>query len=164
MEKSNLIHTALFCKGWYKIHYMHEVASFEEFVVNLWKNMAIYLKEDCMYEFKTQDQVIHKLLYHIDYTDVFKKDNSRIGQLPWLYEEVKRIQTCYAYADITFEQAILYVCYTVFQCAHKDCFSEPLIADFSKFEMSETIAERIKDEPDFLTTHQCILNSESDER
>lgn len=156
MEKSSLIHTALFCKGWYKIHYMHEVASFEEFVVNLWKNMAIYLKEDCMYEFKTQDQVIHKLLYHIDYyTDVFKKDNSRIGKLPWLYEEVKRIQLyC---PDITFEQAIVYVCYTVFQCAHKDCFSEPLIADFSKFEMSETIAERIKDEPDFLTKYQCIL-------
>jgi len=156
MEKSSLIHTALFCKGWYKIHYMHEVASFEEFVVNLWKNMAIYLKEDCMYEFKTQDQVIHKLLNHIDYTNVFKNDNSRIGKLPWLYEEVKRIQTyC---DDITFEQAIVYVCYTVFQCAHKDCFSEPLIADFSKFEMSETIAERIKDEPDFLTKYQCILS------
>lgn len=156
MEKSNLIHTALFCKGWYKIHYMHEIASFEEFVVNLWKNMAIYLKEDCMYEFKTQDQVIHKLLNHIDYyINVFKNDNCRIGKLPWLYEEVKRIQSyC---SDITFEQAIVYACYTVFQCAHKDCFSEPLIADYSKFEMSETIAERIKDEPDFLKENHCIL-------
>lgn len=156
MEKSSLIHTALFCKGWYKINFIHDAAPFKEFVDNLWKNMAIYLKEDCMYEFKTQDQVIHKLLYHIDYyTDVFKKDNCRIGKLPWLYEEVKRIQSyC---SDITFEQAIVYVCYTVFQCAHKDCFSEPLIADYSKFEMSDTIAERIKDEPDFLTTHQCIL-------
>lgn len=156
MEKSSLIHTALFCKGWYKIHYMHEIASFEEFVVNLWKNMAIYLKEDCMYEFKTQDQVIHKLLNHIDYyINVFKNDNCRIGKLPWLYEEVKRIQS-YDY-DITFEQAIVYVCYTVLQCAHKDCFSEPLIADYSKFEMSETIAERIKDEPDFLKENHCIL-------
>lgn len=134
---------------------MHEVASFEEFVANLWKNMAIYLKEDCMYEFKTKDQVIHKLLNHIDYIDVFKNDNCRIGKLPWLYEEVKRIQSyC---SDITFEAAIVYVCYTVFQCAHKDCFSEPLIADYSKFEMSETIAERIKDEPDFLKENHCIL-------
>ena len=103
MEKSSLIHTALFCKGWYKIKYLHDAGSFKEFVDNLWKNMAIYLEEDCMYEFKTQDQVIHKLLKHLDYTNVFKNDNCRIGKLPWLYEEVKRIQTyC---KDIDFEAA-----------------------------------------------------------
>lgn len=155
MEKSSLIHTALFCKGWYKIHYSTNKKSFKEFVDNLWKNMAIYLKEDCMYEFKTQNQVIHKLLNHIDYTNVFKNDNCRIGKLPWLYEEVKRIQMfC---NDIDFEAAIVYVCYTVFQCAHKDCFSEPLIADYSKFEMSDTILDRIEENPNFLEEHQCIL-------
>lgn len=160
--KSSLIHTALFCKGWYKIKYLHDTGSFKEFVDNLWKNMAIYLAEDCMYEFKTQDQVIHKLLNHLDYVNMFKNDNCRIGKLPWLYEEVKRIQTyC---NDIDFEAAIVYVCYTVFQCAHKDCFRDPLIPNYVKFEMSDTIIERIKDEPDFLSTHQCILNSENDER
>ena len=43
MEKSNLIHTALFCKGWYKIKYLHDLGSFKDFVDNLWKNMAIYI-------------------------------------------------------------------------------------------------------------------------
>lgn len=156
MQKSNLLHTALFCKGWYKIIHTTNNMSFKDFTDLLWKNMAIYLEEDCMYKFNTQGQVLNKLLTHIDNClEAFKIDNCQVGKLQWLYNESKRVQS---YEDnIDFEAAMLYVCYVVLQCAHKDTFSEQLIPDFTKFEMSDTIVERIKDEPDFLLTHQCIL-------
>jgi phosphopantetheine adenylyltransferase len=156
--KSELNHTALYCKDWYRG--IEPDDTNEDFIKNLWKNMAHFLSADCLYKFESKRQVADKLVYHITAHPEFKTTTNRVGRADWLFDEIQREMGLWKqhYADIDYIDATIYVCFSVLQCSPVQVFeSNKLTVDYEKFEPSATVIRSYVTDEDWRNEHHELL-------
>lgn len=156
--KSELNHTALYCKDWYSG--IEPDNTNEDFIKNLWKNMAHFLSEDCLYKFETKIQVANKLVYHITSHPEFKSVTSRVGRADWLFDEIQREMSKWKqhYSDVDYIDATIYICFSILQCSPVKVFEgNKLTVNYEKFKPSVQVIKSYVTDEDWRNEHYELL-------
>lgn len=138
-KKFEITHTILFAKGWYK----HEHHDYNE----LWKDMLPFLNEDG-YIIETLKEVVDFLSYQIEsHREVISDCRWRNNPMSTLVQETANYQRLYHLDNVWV--AMFAVLYSVLLFLDSNAFLNEK-PNYDKFQMPKYLAERMKDEPNFI--------------